>query len=91
MHFLLLTVYGNRSWHRKIEHNEYILESRDLTKEIRSHNWDEAMRPGETIYMTMVVRHKGVMSDTSCRQCHATNIEKICGDKKMKWYEPRAP
>jgi len=90
MHLFLLTVYGGRPWHKKIEHNEYILESKDLTKEIESHNWDEVMKPGETIYMTMLIKHKGAMSDTSCRRCRATHI-KIGGPEKMAWCDLQAP
>ncbi|CAN9279082.1 unnamed protein product [Alternaria alternata] len=60
MHLFLLTVYGNRPWHKKIEHNEYILESSDLTKEVQLQNWSEVIRPGEIVYMTMLVKRKGV-------------------------------
>ncbi|CAN9189254.1 unnamed protein product [Alternaria alternata] len=60
MHLFLLTVYGNRPWHKKIEHNEYILESSDLTKEVQLQNWGEVIRPGEIVYMTMLVKRKGV-------------------------------
>jgi hypothetical protein len=86
MHLFLLTVYSSRPWHKKIEHNEYILESSGLTKEVQSQN----LRPGETVYMTMLIKHKGVMSDTSCRECRAINVEKICGDKKTRWSALRA-
>jgi hypothetical protein len=85
MHLFLLTVYGNRPWHKKIEHNEYILESSDLTKEVQLQNWGEVIRPGEIVYMTMLVKRKGGMSDTSCRECRAMNVEKICASKKMRW------
>ncbi|RYN33119.1 hypothetical protein AA0114_g11985 [Alternaria tenuissima] len=84
MHLFLLTVYGNRPWHKKIEHNEYILESSDLTKEVQLQNWGEVIRPGEIVYMTMLVKRKGGMSDTSCRECRAMNVEKICANKKMR-------
>ena len=85
MHLFLLTVYDNRPWHKKIEHNEYILESSDLTKEVQLQNWGEVIRPGEIVYMTMLVKRKGGMSDTSCRECRAMNVEKKCANKKMRW------
>lgn len=85
MHLFLFTVYGDRPWHKKIEHNEYILENGDLTREIQSRNWNELIKPGETVYMTMLVKRKGIMSDIHCRQCRAINIQKICGDTKMEW------
>lgn len=85
MHLFLLTVYCGRSWHKKIEHNEYILESKDLRMEIESHNWNESIKPGEIIYMTMLVKRKGAMSDSSCRQCRATNIAKILESRKTTW------
>ena len=91
MHLFLLTIYGNWPWHKKIEHNEYILESSDLTKEVQSQNWDEIIRPEEIMYMTMLIKRKGVMSDTSCRECRAMNVEKICGDRKMRWSAFKAP
>ena len=85
MHLFLLTVYGDRPWHKKIEQNEYILESSDLTREIQSQNWNEEIKPGENVYITITIKRKGAMSNTSCRRCRAINIQKICGDKKMKW------
>ena len=91
MHVFLLTAYGNRPWHKKIEHNEYILESSDLTKEVQSQYWDEVIRPEEIVYMIMLIKRKGDMSDTSCRECRAMNVEKICGDRKMRWSAFKAP
>jgi hypothetical protein len=85
MHLFLLTVYSARPWYKKIEGSEYILESSDLTKEVHARNWNEVMKPGETVYMTMLVKRKSALSDTSCRQCRAMNVEKICGNRKMRW------
>ena len=84
MHLFLLTIYGNWPWHKKIEHNEYILESSDLTKEVQSQNWDEIIRPEEIMYMTMLIKRKGDMSDTSCREFRAMNMEKTRRNKEMK-------
>ena len=84
MHLFLLTIYGNRPWHKKIEHSEYILESSDLTKEVQSQYWDEVIRPGEIVYMTMLIKRKGDMSDTSCRECRAMNVEKTSRNKEMR-------
>lgn len=84
MHLFLLTIYGNWPWHKKIEHNEYILESSDLTKEVQSQNWDEIIRPEEIMYMTMLIKRKGDMSDTSCRECREMNVEKTRRNKEMR-------
>lgn len=86
MNLLLRTIYGNPSWHRKIEQNEYILESKDSTKQLESRNWDDLIKSEDTIYMTMLIKHRDTINDTSCRQCCAINIEKVSGNAKMKWY-----
>ena len=63
-----------------------MLESKSSENEIETDNWSEEMKPGRTIYMTMVVRRKGAVSDNCCRKCRATNIQKIGRSKKIKWY-----
>jgi ribosomal protein L24E len=62
-----------------------MLESKSSENEIETDNWGEEMKPGRTIYMTMVVRHKGAVSDNCCPKCRATNIQKIGKSKKIKW------
>jgi hypothetical protein len=84
-HLFLLTAYSARPWYGKIGNREYILESNDLTKEVQSRSWNELMKSGETIRMTMLFKRTGVLSDTSCRQCRAVNVRRIRGNRKIEW------